>query len=388
MAADQPDLEEHAAADLEEMRAALPAASSTHAPALIELDLYSRPGAFRFEVSAAGIPAQPTGPEPTALPAERLRAFLLESIRDHPAEHYALVMWGHGQGWRPKKPPHAPFRESAFQGGLAFDASDDTVLDIPSLAEVLRDVSAKALEGRAFDLVIGDACLMETLEIALELDGAAQYLIGSEQIEAYAGLPYDRLLPWFHRGTDARRIAADLPTAHLDSLAADPAAKETATSAALDLARAGELLRALEDVAASLTAALDRDEMVAIDHAQALSSRGIPHFLGGTRDIGLFLQRARSLAAAETDEDLERAVARAETALEAAVVAAKLGDRYRGANYQGIAGISLWLPFDAEDFARRGPDYAASRVHRPGGPIHLWLSKLSQSQNQPPEAQQ
>lgn len=95
----------------------------------------------------------------------------------YPAQHYALVLWSHGDGWR----------------GVQ---SDDTANAIWSMGE-LRSALGSGLQrlgASRYDLVIMDACFMAQYEVALEIGDFANLLVASEEEVRSAGLPYRQIL--------------------------------------------------------------------------------------------------------------------------------------------------------------------------------------------------
>src|SRR5205823_4360611 len=48
--------------------------------------------------------------------------------------------------------------------------------------------------GRPVDVLLSDACLMQTVEVAAELAGTARFSVGSSQVQGYLGLPYRRVV--------------------------------------------------------------------------------------------------------------------------------------------------------------------------------------------------
>src|SRR6185295_4049032 len=108
------------------------------------------------------------------------------------------IVWGHGQGFRPSPEGAESIRynKGGASGGVAFDETQGTVLDIPSLARALGAASRDKLGGRPFDLYASDACLMQSIEVAGELTSVARFVVGSEQTEDdYVGLPYRAWIP-------------------------------------------------------------------------------------------------------------------------------------------------------------------------------------------------
>ncbi len=220
MAADSEDMLPYAYHNLYNIEAAFAsakqsAASTLYADILVQLDLYSPEGIRRlhlfstpdayisdmsYQDFAQRSPLDIRSPivsfneDETTSPAESVRQFVDWAVVHYPAEHYLVIVWGHGEGWRSLE-EGSEVASGGNVGGVALDKSQNTVLDIPSLHAALRSVVEKRLEGRPFDVLAWDGCLMQTVEVATELADVARYVIGTEQFAAYNGLPYRDLLP-------------------------------------------------------------------------------------------------------------------------------------------------------------------------------------------------
>lgn len=151
--------------------------------------------------------------------SERLKAFLAWGVTQYPAEHYMVVVWGHGKGWAPRRwarrtaggVPNASRPGEVAQcgplepfalidswpelfGGFQFDKSRNLFLDVQSLADVLGHISETSLGGKRIDIFVADSCLMQMVEVATELSAVARFVVGSAQQLTYLGLPYRRIL--------------------------------------------------------------------------------------------------------------------------------------------------------------------------------------------------
>ncbi|MDZ7290475.1 MAG: clostripain-related cysteine peptidase [candidate division KSB1 bacterium] len=147
--------------------------------------------------------------------------FINWARQNFPAQHYCLVLWDHGGGWRNRNiqnrglqvlnaplPPQVGLLSNRIRAnqnhtgaGLAFRnpfragwgrnkdiCYDDTDNDFLSSNEV---ASALQASGITFDIIGYDACLMAMLENAYEIRNHANYMVGSEETEPGAGWPYD-----------------------------------------------------------------------------------------------------------------------------------------------------------------------------------------------------
>ncbi len=104
------------------------------------------------------------------------------------AEHYALVVAGHGQ----IAPVLPTGRSVAAKPGL-----DE--IGAPFSASDLREGLVQGLSGAQtgkIDVVFLDCCFGVTLEVAVGLKPVADYLVGSPGLMYSPGLPWDNILSW------------------------------------------------------------------------------------------------------------------------------------------------------------------------------------------------
>jgi len=333
--------------------------------------------------------------------AEELRRFVDWGVRSYPARHYMVVVWGHGQGFRPAG-ASGPTRydPSHSSGGIAFDDHPVGVMDVSGLGGALLSVSRERLGGRPFDIYASDACLMQSLEVASELSEAARYVVGSEQIESYLGFPYRRFLPWMNGSAgappsercgdgDAVCWAAELlPEAARQAFlpgglyaVLSPQSGKTYTLSALDSdALRLDLEPALWRLSAGLSSWIREDPLRRIDLQVLLDvaegragGGGVPGFWGSTRDVGVFLSALEGLLQRQAGrspmyarygtEVLSSGVREARLALDRCVLARAFGERYASADYAGMAGVSVWLPHDEAEYEERIGFFSASRLY-------------------------
>ena len=155
---------------------------------------------------------------------QSLTDFLLWGVENYPSKYYMVIVWGHGKGYfyDTKKGIHqkgrlvskkaqqslqnkAPTQTTedinlfSFRGGVAFDESNGSFLDIPSLKQALFLVNSFLLGSpqsllhntpQKINVLAMDACLMQTLEVNTELSSEIDYFLASSQVQNYMGLPY------------------------------------------------------------------------------------------------------------------------------------------------------------------------------------------------------
>ncbi|GMO50381.1 MAG: hypothetical protein Pg6C_14100 [Treponemataceae bacterium] len=125
-----------------------------------------------------------------------LKGFITFASREYKAEHYALIIWGHGTGWR-----GAPARQNAVSPyrAVAFDDyGNGAYMDLPSLKQ--------ALSGFRFDVVGFDTCFGATLETSLEISHSAEFLVASSGIIPIEGWSYEDIFSYFHQGTTPEEL--------------------------------------------------------------------------------------------------------------------------------------------------------------------------------------
>jgi hypothetical protein len=95
-------------------------------------------------------------------------------------ENVIVVLWGHGDGRN--------FKGGNFKG-VCFDENHSDYLTIKEIKEVLEKIY-KDFKTK-IDILIFDACFMQTIEISYELKDYVKYIIASQTYVPLDGLPYD-----------------------------------------------------------------------------------------------------------------------------------------------------------------------------------------------------
>ncbi|MCK4223613.1 MAG: DNRLRE domain-containing protein [candidate division Zixibacteria bacterium] len=114
-------------------------------------------------------------------------------FRNYPAEHYALILWDHGNGW------YKGVEESTFVEPFKTFCNDDNPnpgshIDISDGDWENALVQIQSQLKRNIDLVGFDACLMQMWEVLDITDDYADYMVGSEAKEFANGWAYDEFL--------------------------------------------------------------------------------------------------------------------------------------------------------------------------------------------------
>jgi len=121
---------------------------------------------------------------------ETLCHFIQDSVKDAPANRYALILGGHGSGW-------------------LLLTEKDSVLPVAKLADILRQ--CKLPNNKIFDLICFDNCMMSTLESINELRNIAKYVVAYQDYSGWDGIIEPTLIKHFDDPTKSTlEIAKEL----------------------------------------------------------------------------------------------------------------------------------------------------------------------------------
>ncbi|MBF0203030.1 MAG: hypothetical protein HQK67_01680 [Desulfamplus sp.] len=110
---------------------------------------------------------------------DNLVDFITWSHNKFPAKHYALILWNHGNGVE----------------GFGHDTSgadDGTMMGLPKLQEAYQKTREQI--GKNLDIVVYDACLMASLEVAQVTSTLANAMGASAELEPGHGIDYSFLI--------------------------------------------------------------------------------------------------------------------------------------------------------------------------------------------------
>jgi hypothetical protein len=141
--------------------------------------------------------------------------------------------------------------EAAQSRAIAYDDTARDFLDNAELKKVLRQVTRRV--GRPIDLLGFDACLMNMIEVAFQLQGTASLIVGSEEIEPGDGWPYDRVLAQLAATPSMSPV--ELGTAIVDRYIAWYRTGSV-TQSLLDVSRVRACAAAVDALAAALVTAI------------------------------------------------------------------------------------------------------------------------------------
>ncbi|MBI9032631.1 T9SS type A sorting domain-containing protein [bacterium] len=206
MAADN-GLHEYALADLAEMELSL---FSQEANIIVQMDGDSNsdlPGTYRYKIS----PNPEAGIQSTVLANlgemdsgsyQTLKSFVEWGFDRYKSDRRALIIWSHGNGWS---------KQELCGKGIAPDNSSENFI---SMSEHQMQVALSNVE---LDILIYDACNMQTIENLVELKGRADYVIGSEATVPSTGLPYAQIFDYWSEATNLDSLVVNIPKIYVDS---------------------------------------------------------------------------------------------------------------------------------------------------------------------------
>ena len=259
-----------------------------------------------------------------------LANFLRFCVDNYPADHRILIIWDHGAG-----------SSKDFANDQNYDMRGMT---LPNLRSALKTVFGENPKTLPFDIISFDACLMATIDTAVNVHGFTKYLIASQEVES--GLGFEYTTPLSNLSTNSTMSPLKFGQIICDSfLNANKAARAKdfdpaylSTLSIIDVRKALDLKMAWDLIGIeAISTYVDDDEIVGVIGRKALGSEKFLNSksegFSNMMDMGSFLQNIRSLYPDTVDLALE--------ALKETVVYNVSGKKHKKA-----MGISCYYPFD------------------------------------------
>jgi hypothetical protein len=253
-----------------------------------------------------------------------LSQFVSWGVSRYPADRTALILWDHGGGWN----------------GYGVDESAGTIIKAPALRDAIAEgLSAGHLP--RLSLVVFDACMMATFEIASMVRPYAEYLLASEETIPGHGLDYAKLgSVTSDPTTSAVTLATDLLTGYIAQSAAQ-GDQASITMSLTDLYALDPLRTALGDLVAANGTPLSSNKATTIGRARASArtfgnQAQVPGVMVDLADL------AQQLTA--TDPAYSNAAAEVTLAVQKAVLSS-----YHGPAESGSNGLSVYFPLQLGD---------------------------------------
>lgn len=248
-----------------------------------------------------------------------LQEFVQWGVKTFPADHYAIVLWNHGAGWRSRAAGSAKTR------GFSYDDEKGTHIDTIEIPAAI-DIG----NGQKWDLVAWDSSLMQMLEVGYEIRNKANWIVGGEESPPGTGYPYQT---WSKPLVENPDISApNLGRAISDAMLSGYTANSNITQSVLDTSKIEAIAPAMNDFGAALMAAKtsfgtliaeDRDNSEYYDYRN-------------NKDLLDFIDLIKSNV---TDANVVSAANRAESAVRAAIVYNVHGNVHPNSN-----GLAVYIP--------------------------------------------
>lgn len=260
-----------------------------------------------------------------------LSDFLVWADTNYPAEHMAVILWDHGDGWTVSKNAVSWDETSANDIAIAGDEL------VPAL-QVLTD-----RRGKKIDIVSFDACNMAFFEVAYALSPVADFLVASQAWVGDEGLLYGTILGQLR----------DQPTVTARDLGLTMASTQVTeggemTSSLTDLARMSDVAEAVDAFAVAALHDDARVRRVANARAIARSADRVAH--------DAYLDLADLGAVLADDPDLGAEAEDLISAVHASVPGAWGDERHAWVGGMSInADTGPWMRREGYDVYRDGP---------------------------------
>lgn len=247
--------------------------------------------------------------------AETLGSFIRQTAAQYPADHYSLVMWGHGTGplW-----------------GMCYDSLTRDTLTLPEFRKGLE------AGGVTFDWIGIDCCLMGTVETLKAVQGYTDHMVASEIRESKYGWQYDRFMTAWAKNPAMDTVTLTKQIAD-DTLEGNAGETGSVQIACYDVRNADALLEAYYAFAEELLYELEN----AVSISNNLSQ--IPDFSQTNYDIFDVNVMAEQIHVLKTSPRMEYVPLESAAALQAEIQKTVYYNRI--ANMYAFGGIACWFPY-------------------------------------------
>ncbi|HEX9907538.1 MAG TPA: clostripain-related cysteine peptidase [Thermoplasmata archaeon] len=315
------------------------------------VDILSAEGIWIYDIQDGERNLVTTWEEKNTSDPAVLKEFVQYGMDNFPAEKTMLVVQDHGYGWR----------------GICQDETNgDVLMPIDGLAASLREVKAENGD-KGVDLLAFDACNMGTIEVAYELRGAASYMVASQTMVPFDGLPYEMFI------TDLMEDPSIGPAALAENIVYEYVeyysskrgyhhimkySQDFATIAAIDLSK-------MDDVGTTfgaMTSALEplvEDHLMEIEKARGYSLVGAWANMAGYEWMPDAYTFVDGLRAIPDHPELIAAIDAFEDAFNTAVFAHANSKKY----HDTVHGLNIWFPPSMSQYNSQGWIWARQFVY-------------------------
>ena len=264
--------------------------------------------------------------------AENVAQFLEWGIKNYPAEHYAIIFNGHGDGYR----------------GVLYDDIEKTHVSLDQLSNVVLKRASDAA-GKPIDVVNFDNCLMGQLEVAYAVKDHASYMVASEETEKNHAQPLEKVMKNL-QDTGGNMTPEDLSKLFVYE-AFHGEKGQVDTLSAIDLSKIQNVSDAAGQLSDVLAQGNVKSQVIINDIKKTLIFGGGKEDSHGYRDIGHFSEILSSDKRIK-DENVKNAALNLKNSVNDAVIA----EQHSGIKYRNATGLSVHLPIRFIDTTEK--DYA------------------------------
>ena len=321
---------------------------------VVLVDILSMDGIWIYDIEGGARKVVAEWPEMNTSDPAVLEMFVNYAMKEYPAKKTMLVLQDHGYGWR---------------GVCQDETNGDVLMPVDGIASALKDV--KARNGKGVDVLAFDACNMATLEVAYELRDAVPYVVGSETMVPFDGLPYEMFVTDLIKNPGMS--PADLATSIVDEYVLYYSSKwdydhimtysqDFATMAAIDTSKMAALGDAFQSFATVLKPLIN-DHMKEVEAARGYSLIGTWTNMAGYEwmpDVYTFVEGLRSI---DGHPELTSAIDAFEQAFDAAIMAQANSKKY----HDTVHGLNFWFPPSLAQYNMQGWIWARQFVYENSG---------------------
>lgn len=178
-------------------------------------------------------------------------SFMMNNFKSN---HYGLIMWGHGTGWRGSE------EKIEKNKGFAFDSTSGTYMSLQQMKNGIKS----GLQDKKLDFIGFDTCFGGEVEVFYELKDLALYGIGSPGLLVSSGWNYTTLLNDFT--AKSQKGVLDFCDSAVYQFQKEYAHKNGASITVVDLSKTQEYFENFENFMELATECVDspitRDEII------------------------------------------------------------------------------------------------------------------------------
>lgn len=203
--------------------------------------------------------------------------------KKYPANHFGLIVWGHGTGWRSEIIEESKAESGIFKG-FSYDGSSGTYMTLYQMGEGIKS----GLNGMKLDFLGFDTCYGAEIEVLYELKDYAELCVGSEGLIASSGWNYQELFSDFEKSS---KSPGDLSSSVINQFKNQYAYKAGASVVCADMTKVKDFFDTCNDFWSSCAEKIKtrsvRDELMRLLYSS--SSCNVKRFTYGAGGSDVYL---------------------------------------------------------------------------------------------------